>query len=157
MKMQLTQDEIKAAIARYVNDVIGIDLSNNSLAITFSATRLEGTIAYLDITTKPKAAVSAVVGTCTPTIPGYSEPAEDVTAIDAPALAEPVADPGTPEVAAEAQAEATLNDPVQLAETMVEAEPEVAAEASMTEEAPVAEVVPKKSTATLFGKPATAA
>lgn len=143
MKIQLTQDEIKAAIANYVSGTIGIDLTNNDLAITFSATRYEGTIANLEITPKAFPVTGLIgAGDAVPSIPGYSDNTavtETVTA-EVPevvaAAEEPVADPADAEVAAEAQADATLGDTLQEAAT--EVKPAV------------------KSTATLFGKPTAA-
>lgn len=156
MKMQLTDTELRGAVRNYVRDVVGINLKGKSLTIAFSATRLEGIVTSLDITN------DIVVEVAQPDLPGYSVDQPDVTAVDAPALAEPAADPATPEVAAAAEADATLGDPVQKAETVVEAapvvasttEPEAADATPGTPEATVVETTPApKTTATLFGKP----
>jgi hypothetical protein len=128
MKMQLVDAELKQAVANYVRDVIGINITGKTVSASFSATRKEGVITDVEIT----GPVASNVVLDTPVaIPGYNDEAE------------PVNDPADPEVAAAAQAEATLGDPVQEAETLVEAVPE---------ETPVAPV--KATTATLFGKPA---
>jgi hypothetical protein len=157
MKIELTQDEVKAAVAGYVETAMGIDLTNKDLDIVFSATRYEGTIAKLTITPKVLSAAAAAVANKLATIPGYSDGTVDVTAVDAPALAELVADPA--DVATEAQADATLNDPVQEAATLVEVEVTAEPAEVVEDTAPAAETTApvKKSTATLFGKPASAA
>lgn len=166
MKLELTDAELKEAVAGYVAGTIGLDLVHNDLKIVFSSTRYEGTIAKLETT--PKAGVKLAAASAPATIPGFSDGTDvviDPTAKDAPALAEAVIDPADAAVAAQA-------DPVQettaAAEVKTEAKAEPAAaegaEAAPAEaaaeatNAPAAEAAaPKKSTATLFGKPAAAA
>jgi hypothetical protein len=89
------------------------------------------------------AVASNIVLNTSVAIPGYGDDAE------------PVNDPADPEVAAAAQAEATLGDPVQEAETLVPTPVEpVDAEAGTVPAAEVKPTVAKATTATLFGKPA---
>lgn len=158
MKIELTQGEIKQAIAEYVSGVMGVDLNKNELAIAFSATRLSGTIAFLEITPKNPVVSYTENAPASTTIPGYTTDQPDVTAVDSPALAEPAADPATPEVAAAKEADATLGDPVQAAETVVTPattdEPVLVATADPDAEPDAdAAPAPKATTATLFGKP----
>lgn len=169
MKMQLTDREIREAVHNYVRDVVGINLTDKTLTITFSATRYEGTIANLDIipnAAAPTAIASAPVAAST-TLPGYGDGTTDT---EAAGVTDPVVDPAEPAVAAAAQAEQTLGNPVEEAATLVAsasvtdtaAATDVAtADAAVadttvadTTETKPAEVKPVVAKATLFGKPA---
>lgn len=159
MNIELTQDEVKAAVSLYVENVIGINLVGKTLGIVFSATRYEGTIAKLTITPNTGAAPVAAPVAASTTLPGYGD-----GTIDTGVEPEPIADPAEPEVAAAAQAEQTLGDPVQEAATLVAVpdepvggEADTVPAADETTAAPVAETKPadtKPKGATLFGKPA---
>lgn len=156
MKIELSQTEIKAAITAFVASNFGIDLAKTEVAITFSATRLNGTIANLE--TKPRQAVSPVAPAASQTeaavIPGYS----DNTVADAPIVtgtAEPTVDPVDAAEAAAAAGDITTEAVVEGADAVETTGTEAAPEAPDEEAAPAAETKPK-STATLFGKPASA-
>lgn len=162
MDIQLSQNEIKEAISQYVGGHVGIDMSNKKLDITFSATRYEGTIAKLSITSLALAAAAAPA-----TIPGYNDgtaeagtvPAGEVavTASTDTDTAAPAATIDEQAASAEAKTEAIANTGTDTtaAEAPIEAAPIEAEAAEVPEATPAAEAKPK-NTATLFGKPATA-
>lgn len=173
MKLQLTDAEVKSAISTYVSKRFGIDLEKNDIAMKFSATRVQGLVTKLDITDKdgnlpgtpplnptsplaqPVGIQSPFVGRVEQEIPGYTT---DTPSNVLPSATEANKAEEAEVVKATAEAVTGQVDTTGVTEAEPEAVTDVPAETPADTIAPEATVETKpKTTATLFGKPASAA